>query len=240
LIVTDAIFSMDGDMAPIAGLHALARRHGCRLLVDEAHATGALGPDGRGAVAAAGLSGEVDVVVGTLGKTLGSYGAYVCASAEIVELLVNVARPFIFSTALPPPSVGAALAAVALLESQPGMVEHLRRNATTLRAALAEEGLDTGDSRTQIVPIVVGDSERAMALCERALEGRVFAQAIRPPTVPPGTSRLRLSVMANHRPRDLCAAAGVIARAARELGVGASSARPGDAGEGPAELREAA
>ena len=103
LIVTDSIFSMDGDVAPIAELLELARRHGCRLLVDEAHAIGSLGPDGRGAVAEAGLSGEVDVVVGTLGKTLGSYGAYVCASAEIVELLINVARPFIFSTGLPPP-----------------------------------------------------------------------------------------------------------------------------------------
>jgi 8-amino-7-oxononanoate synthase len=240
LIVTDAIFSMDGDVAPIAGLHDLAQRHGCRLLVDEAHATGAVGPDGRGAVAAAGLSGQVDLVVGTLGKTLGSYGAYVCASGEIVDLLVNVARPFIFSTALPPPSVGAALAALALLESQPGMIEQLGRNATTLRAALAQEGLDTGPSRTQIVPVVVGDSERAMAMCERALEARIFAQAIRPPTVPPGTSRLRLSVMANHRPRDLCAAAAVIARAAREMDVGAAREQPGDPGRAPAELREAA
>ena len=113
LIVTDGVFSMDGDVAPLVDLAELARRHRCLLAVDEAHGTGALGPGGRGAVAAAGLSGEVDVViVGTLGKALGSYGAYVCASAEIVELLVNTARPFIFSTAPPPPSVGAALAAL--------------------------------------------------------------------------------------------------------------------------------
>ncbi len=238
LIVTDAIFSMDGDVAPIADMLELARRHGCRLLVDEAHAIGSLGPGGRGAVAEAGLTGEVDVVVGTLGKTLGSYGAYVCGSDEIVDLLVNVARPFIFSTALPPPAVGAAMAAIALLDSQPGMVEHLRRNGAVLRRALGERGLNVGSSRTQIVPVVVGDAETAMALCERALEGRVFAQAIRPPTVPPGTSRLRLSVMANHPANDLHAAAGVIASAAAELGIG----RPGPPLADPAstQLREAA
>jgi 8-amino-7-oxononanoate synthase len=223
LIATDAVFSMDGDIAPIAELLELAHRHGCRLMVDEAHATGALGEDGRGAVAEAGLSGEVDVIVGTLGKTLGSYGAYVCARKEIVELLINAARPFIFSTALPPPAVGAALAALALLDGQPGMVAQLRRNATVLREALGQHGLDVGSSRTQIVPVFVGDARNAMELCERALEGRVFAQAIRPPTVPDGTSRLRLSVMANHRADELCAAAGVIAAAARELDLGAAN-----------------
>jgi glycine C-acetyltransferase len=239
LVVTDSIFSMDGDVAPIGDLLELARRHGCRLLVDEAHAIGSLGPGGRGAVAEAGLSGEVDVIVGTLGKALGSYGAYVCASSEIIELLVNVARPFIFSTGLPPPAVGAGIAALAMLESQPGMVGHLRRNSATLREALVEQGLDAGPSRTQIIPVVVGDADRAMELCERALEGRVFAQAIRPPTVPRGTSRLRLSVMANHRQDDLCAAARVIATAASELGIG----MPGDgaaAGAAPAQLPRAA
>jgi 8-amino-7-oxononanoate synthase len=219
LIVTDAVFSMDGDVAPIAGLVELARRHDCRLMVDEAHATGALGPGGRGAVAEAGLSGEVDVIVGTLGKTLGSYGAYVCASAKLVDLLINTARPFIFSTALPPPVLGAALAALILLDGQPGLVEQLRRNGATLRDALAGRGLDVGASQTQIVPVVVGDAARAMALCERALEDRVFAQAIRPPTVPEGTSRLRLSVMANHRADELCAAANVIGQAAEELDI---------------------
>jgi glycine C-acetyltransferase/8-amino-7-oxononanoate synthase len=237
LIVTDAIFSMDGDVAPIAELLDLTRRHGCRLLVDEAHAIGALGPDGRGAVAEAGLSGEVDVVVGTLGKALGSYGAFICASSEMVEVLTNVARPFIFSTALPPPAVGAAMAALAMLESQPGIVERLRSNGATLREALVESGFDAGPSRTQIVPVVVGDAEAAMALCERALEGRVFAQAIRPPTVPEGTSRLRLSVMANHQPNDLRAAARVVANAAAGLGIRASSPAPV---QPQAELREAA
>ena len=238
LIVTDAVFSMDGDVAPVAELAELARRHGCRLLVDEAHAIGALGPGGRGAVAEAGLAGEVDVLVGTLGKTLGSYGAYVCAEAELVDLLVNTARPFIFSTGLPPPALGAALAALTLLDGQSGMVEQLARNAVILRQALAEFGLDVGGSRTQIVPVIVGDAAGAMALCERALEGRVFAQAIRPPTVPEGTSRLRLSVMANHRADELCAAAGVIGSAARELGLPGAPAERRAAQ--PAPLKRAA
>jgi 8-amino-7-oxononanoate synthase len=221
LIVTDAVFSMDGDVAPLIDLLGLARRHGARLLVDEAHGTGALGPGGRGALAAAGLSGERDViVVGTLGKALGGYGAYVCATAEIVELLVNTARPFIFSTAPPPPSVGAALMALSLLADRPGLVEQLRRNAATLREALLANGLDPGASRTQIIPVMVGDARRAMALCERALEGGVFAQAIRPPTVPEGSSRLRLTVMANHSAGELRAAAKVIGRAAWALGLG--------------------
>ena len=129
LIVTDGVFSMDGDVAPLPELLELARRHDCRLMVDEAHATGALGPGGRGSVAAAGLSGEVDVVVGTLGKALGSYGAYVCANAETIDYLVNTARPFVFSTAPPPPSVAAATAALELLVS-PDRVERLRANAS--------------------------------------------------------------------------------------------------------------
>jgi 8-amino-7-oxononanoate synthase len=231
LIVTDGVFSMDGDVAPLAGLLELARRHGCMLMVDEAHGTGALGPGGRGSVAAAGLSGEVDVVVGTLGKALGGYGAYVCASAQLIELLINTARPFIYSTAPPPPSVGAALAALSMLADRPGMVEQLRRNAATLRERLIGQGLETGGSRTQIVPVLVGDARRAMALCERTLEGGVFAQAIRPPTVPAGSSRLRLTVMANHRAEELRHAAQVIGGAARELGVAAAGdAQPGSAG----------
>ena len=231
LIVTDSVFSMDGDVAPLPDLTALAGRRGIRLMVDEAHGTGALGPGGRGAVAAAGLEGDVDVIVGTLGKALGSYGAYVCTSAELRDLLVNTARPFIFSTAPPPPSVGAAIAALDLLASRPGLVEHLRRNAGVIREALSAQGFDCGHGRTQIIPLAVGDARRAMALCERALEGRVFAQAIRPPTVPAGTSRLRLTVMASHRADELQAAAAVLGHAARELGV---------LGERRTELRRAA
>ena len=219
LIVTDGVFSMDGDVAPLAELAALAREHGCRLMVDEAHATGAIGPGGRGSVAAAGLAEEVDIVVGTLGKALGSYGAYACAGREIVEYLVNSARPFIFSTAPPPPVLAAATAALGLLESEPRRVERLQENAAALREALAGEGLAVGGSGTQIVPVEVGDAGRTMELCERALERGVFAQGIRPPTVPEGSSRLRFTVMATHRAGELREAAGLVGAAAREVGV---------------------
>jgi glycine C-acetyltransferase/8-amino-7-oxononanoate synthase len=217
LIVSDGVFSMDGDVAPLPELLELARSHGCRLMVDEAHATGAIGPGGRGSVAAAGLSGEVDVVVGTLGKALGSYGAYACASAETIDFLVNTARPFIFSTAPPPPSVAAAAAALELVS--PHRVERLQANASRFRAALAAEGLDAGSSQTQIVPIEVGDAETTMGLCERVLERGVFAQGIRPPTVPEGSSRLRFTVMATHRVGELERAAKLVGGAARELGL---------------------
>ncbi len=219
LIVTDGVFSMDGDIAPLEGLVGLARRHDCRLMVDEAHATGAIGPGGRGSVAAAGLSEEVDLVVGTLGKALGSYGAYACASREIVEFLINSARPFIFSTAPPPPVVAAAAAALELLDSDPRRVERLQANATVLRTALSEEGLPAGGAPSQIVPVEVGDAERTMELCERMLERGVFAQGIRPPTVAEGSSRLRFTVMATHRAEELRGAAKLVGRAAQEIGI---------------------
>jgi len=217
LVVTDGVFSMDGDIAPLPQLLELAHRHGCRLMVDEAHATGAVGPGGRGSVAAAGLSGEVDLVVGTLGKALGSYGAYACAGAETIDFLVNIARPFVFSTAPPPPSVAAATAALELVSAE--RVGRLQANATAFRAALAAEGLDAGRSRTQIVPIEVGDAEPTMELCERLLAGGVFAQGIRPPTVPEGSSRLRFTVMASHEAGELESAAKLVGAAARELGL---------------------
>jgi len=219
LIVTDGVFSMDGDVAPIEDLVGLSRRYDCRLMVDEAHATGAIGPGGRGSVAAAGLCGEVDGVIGTLGKALGSYGAYVCASSELVDYLINVARPFIFSTAPPPPTVAAAIAALELLESNPHRVERLQSNARTMRDALLTEGLPLGPSETQIVPVMVGDPEATVQLSERALERGIFAQGIRPPTVPEGTSRLRLATMATHRGAELVRAAKVLGDAARETGV---------------------
>jgi 8-amino-7-oxononanoate synthase len=227
LIVTDGVFSMDGDIAPLEELVRLARSHDCRLMVDEAHATGALGPGGRGSVAAAGLSGQVDVVMGTLGKALGSYGAYVCAGREIVDYLVNTARSFVFSTAPPPPVLAAALAALELLESHPHRVDRLQANAATLRGALAAEGLVAGGSGTQIVPVEVGDAERTMELSERILERGVFAQGIRPPTVPEGSSRLRFTVMATHRAGELQRAAKLVGAAARETGI-ATEPAPAD------------
>jgi glycine C-acetyltransferase/8-amino-7-oxononanoate synthase len=219
LIVTDGVFSMDGDIAPLPELLELARRHGARLMVDEAHATGAVGRGGRGSVSAAGLSGEVDVVVGTLGKALGSYGAYVCAERELVDLLVNSARSFIFSTAPPPSAAAAAIAALDVLEAEPELVGRLQENAALLRRSLAAEGMAAGASTTQVVPVRVGGAEATMELCELALEKGVFAQGIRPPTVAEGSSRLRLTAMATHRREDLVAAAHMIGVAARELGL---------------------
>jgi glycine C-acetyltransferase/8-amino-7-oxononanoate synthase len=218
LIVTDSVFSMDGDLAPLEQLVELADRRRIRLMVDEAHATGTLGPDGRGALAEAGLEQEVDVIVGTLGKALGSYGAFVACDERMARYLLNTARTFIFSTAPPPPAVAGALAALDLLEQNPRRVYKLQANAAVLRDALESEGFDVRGSRSHIVPLVVGDAGQALDFCERALLGGVFAQAIRPPTVPPNTSRLRLAVMASHRTEELRTAARTLAKAARAAG----------------------
>jgi glycine C-acetyltransferase/8-amino-7-oxononanoate synthase len=218
LIVTDSVFSMDGDIAPLTEIVELAQRFGLRTVVDEAHATGTLGPGGRGAIVAAGLEDQVDVVVGTLGKALGSYGAFAACDHAMARYLVNAARTFIFSTALPPPAVAGALAALDLLAERPRLVDKLAANAAALRGALRAEGFDVDESRTQIVPLVVGGAERAMRICEAALQRGVFAQAIRPPTVPDMTSRLRLAVMATHREEELRVAARTLAAAARAAG----------------------
>jgi 8-amino-7-oxononanoate synthase len=217
LIVTDGVFSMDGDIAPLEEIVELAQRYDARVMVDEAHSTGTMGPGGRGAVVDAGLEDEVDVIVGTLGKSLGSYGAYACCDKPMAKYLVNTARTLIFSTALPPPAVAGAMAALELLVEQPGRVDKLARNAEAMRDALSAEGLDAGISETQILPIVIGDPRAAMDACERALAQGVFCQAIRPPTVPDGSSRLRITVMASHTRSELRWAAGVIARAVREV-----------------------
>ena len=216
LIVTDGVFSMDGDVAPLPEIVELARRFDARVMVDDAHGTGTVGPDGRGSVAAAGLEDEVDVLVGTLGKSLGSYGAYVCCDRPMAKYLVNTARTLIFSTALGPPQVAAAMAALELLREEPRRVERLQRNSRILREALAEQGLPTGGGDTPIVPVIVGDADAAVAASERALERGVFAQAIRPPTVPDGSSRLRLTVMASHTKAELRDAAKVVAKAVPE------------------------
>src|SRR3954454_7666343 len=215
LIVTDSVFSMDGDVAPLEEIVELGARYDARVMVDEAHAVGCVGPGGRGAVADAGLEGEVDLLVVSLGKALGSYGAYVCCDRQMAKFLVNRARTLIFSTALPPPAAAAAMAALEILREQPERVDKLSRNAAALREALGARGVECGESETQIVPLVVGDAGEAMAACERALAQGVFAQAIRPPTVPDGTSRLRLAVMASHTRSELRRAASVLADALR-------------------------
>ncbi|MEA2426115.1 MAG: 8-amino-7-oxononanoate synthase [Thermoleophilaceae bacterium] len=217
LIVTDGVFSMDGDIAPLERIVEVAHRYDARVMVDDAHGLGALGPGGRGSVAAAGLEDDVDIVVGTLGKALGSYGAYACTSRTMSKYLINTARSLIFSTALPPPAVAAAGAALDLLLEEPRRVERLQRNATIMREALAGHGMATGDSSTQVLPIVVGVADDAVRVCERALEKGIFAQAIRPPTVPEGSSRLRLAVMASHTRAELQEAAGTLAAAVRSI-----------------------
>jgi len=213
LIVTDGVFSMDGDIAPLEGIVELAREHDVRVMVDDAHGMGTIGPGGRGAAAAAGLEDEVDVLVGTLSKSLGSYGAYVCCERRIAKYLVNKARTLIFSTALPPPAVAAAMAALELLQDEPRRVEKVQRNSAVLREALNEKGLPTRPGITPVIPLVIGDAETAVAATEHALGHGVFAQAIRPPTVPAGTSRLRLTVMASHTKSELREAASTIAAA---------------------------
>jgi glycine C-acetyltransferase/8-amino-7-oxononanoate synthase len=243
LIATDGVFSMDGDVAPLEQIVELAERHRIRVMVDEAHGTGALGPGGRGAIAEAGVEEGVDVIVGTLGKALGSYGAFVACDEQMARYLINAARTFIFSTALPPPAVAGAQAALELLEEQPRRVQKLGANAATLRLALEREGFDVGASVTQIVPLVVGDAELAMRICEAALKRGVFAQAIRPPTVPPMTSRLRLAVMASHGTAELGDAARTLARVARDVGFDPRSrvaAVVDDARSSPADSPEAA
>ncbi len=226
LIVTDGVFSMDGDVAPLAELAEVAQRHDVRLMVDEAHGTGALGPGGRGAVAEAGVEDGVDLIVGTLGKALGSYGAYVACDQPMAKFLVNAARSLIYSTAPPPPAVAGALAALTLLEEEPRRVEKLQCNARVLREGLVEEGFDVGSGRTQILPLVIGDAAATMRVCEQALERGVFAQGIRQPTVPAGTSRLRLAVMASHSKSELRDAARALAQAARAVGVQPADVHP--------------
>ena len=211
-VVTDAVFSMDGDVAPLEGIVDLAHGHGARVIVDEAHATGVIGPGGRGLVADRGLEGEVDVVIGTLSKALGSYGAFACCDSATAALLVNRARTLIYSTALPPPSVGAAREALRILREEPVVVQRLWANARALREELAAQGFAVEPTDMPIVPLVIGDPDEAMARCEAALAEGVFAQAIRPPTVPEGTSRLRLVAMAGHHADDLRAAARTLGR----------------------------
>jgi 8-amino-7-oxononanoate synthase len=229
LIATDSVFSIDGDAAPLEEIVDLAERYEVRTVVNEGHATGALGPGGRGALAALGLENDVDVIVGTLGTALGSYGAFVACDRVMARYLVNAMHTFIFSTALLPPAVAGALAALEILQERPRIVTRLAANVEVLRNALALEGFDVPRSGTQIIPVILGEADLAVRICDAALSRGVFAQAIRPPLVPPMTSRLRLAVMASHRPEELRAAARTLARVARNAGFDPQAAAPTDA-----------
>ena len=218
LIVTDAMFSLDGELAPLEDIVELAQQHRVRLLVDDAHGTGTLGPGGRGSLAALGLEDQVDVIVGSLGKALGSHGAFVACDRVMTQYLLNAARTLAFSTAPPPPAVAGALAALDLLEERPRLVDKLHVNAAALRAGLRDEGFDLRGSSTHLLPIVVGDPELALRMCELALVRGVFAQPITPPSLPAAGSRLRLAVMASHRAEELRAAARVLGQSAQAAG----------------------
>lgn len=218
LIATDAVFPFDGDVAPLEEIVELAARHRVRLLVDEAHSIGALGPGGRGVLAELGLEDEVDVIVGPLGKALGSYGAFVACDRVMTQYLLGAARTMVFSTAPAPPAVAGALAALELLSERPRLVAKIAAAADALRFGLGAEGFDVGRSRTHIISLSVGDPRVALALCEDALARGLFAQPVGPPAVAPAESRLRLAVMASHRVEELSAAARVLALAARAVG----------------------
>jgi 8-amino-7-oxononanoate synthase len=211
LVVTDAYFSMDGTVAPVADLAEECRRGGAALYVDEAHALGVFGPEGRGVCAAAGV--VPDVLMGTLGKSFGTSGAFVAGSRALTRWLWNAARSFVFSTGMAPAVASAALAALPLVR-EGSRTRALAANAERLRAAVARETLP--GSVGPIVPVVLGTPERAMAAMAKILEQGIFAQAIRPPTVPQGTSRLRLTVQAGHEARDLDRAGEVLAGVLRE------------------------
>lgn len=198
LIVTESIFSMDGDEAPLTGIVELAESHGAMVMVDEAHATGLFGANGAGVVGKLGLVDRVLVQMGTLGKALGGFGAYVAGSRGLRELLINRCRSFIFTTSLPPSIMAMAIAAIELIKREPERREALWQNCRNLTEGLRALSFDVGASSSPILPLVIGDAAKCMNLSERLLERGVFAQGIRPPTVPPGTSRLRITLMATH------------------------------------------
>jgi 8-amino-7-oxononanoate synthase len=220
LIVTETIFSMDGDEAPLGEIVELAERFGAHVMVDEAHATGVCGPNGAGVVAKLGLGERVLVQMGTLGKALGAFGAYVAGSRRLREFLVNRCRSFIFTTALPAPVLASARAAIEIVEREPERRLALWHNARALRDGLKALGLRLGESQSQIQPILIGDSGKCMALCERLLALGLFCQGIRPPTVPPGTARLRVTVMATHTHEHLERALGAFGAAKEEADAG--------------------
>ncbi|WHY00910.1 8-amino-7-oxononanoate synthase [Neobacillus sp. DY30] len=203
LIVTDGVFSMDGDIAPLPGIIELAKRYNALVMVDDAHATGVLGKDGRGTAEYFGLTGEVDIHMGTLSKAMGAEGGYIAGSRSLVDYLMNRARPFIYSTSLPPGVVASALTAIDIIKS-----EHVRRVrlhyiSERLRQALTALGYHVLGGQTPILSVMSGQVDEAMKLSQALYENGIFAPAIRPPTVPVGTSRIRLTVMATHQDKHI-------------------------------------
>ena len=219
LIVVDSVFSMDGDIAPLREITALARRYDAWVMVDEAHATGVFGPHGAGVAEELGLSTDIDIQMGTLGKALGSFGAYVAGCRELIEWLVNRARSFIYTTGLPPSVAATAIAALDIVNQEPERRQQLWDNTALLTQELTALGYTLGESRSQILPVIVGDASQTMALAAALLTHGIFAQGIRPPTVPAGTSRIRLTPMATHTTQDMQRTVQAFATAGKEVGL---------------------
>jgi 8-amino-7-oxononanoate synthase len=215
LIVTESVFSMDGDLAPLQDIAHVAQGHGAMVMVDEAHATGVFGPKGSGLVREWGLESSVNIALGTLSKAFGGYGGFVACSESVRAFLINHARSFIYSTALPPPVVAAALGALQVIEGSSDIGAQLLNNAAAFRDLLQEAGLNTGNSASQIIPVMVGENSKALAISQKLREQGVIGVAIRPPSVPQGTARIRLSVTLAHSREDLEHAADITIAAAK-------------------------
>ncbi|MEI6217264.1 MAG: 8-amino-7-oxononanoate synthase [bacterium] len=219
LIVTESVFSMDGDVAPLSEIAAVAHASSAMLMVDEAHSTGVFGPAGAGLARELKLEKDITVSMGTLSKALGGYGGFAAFSVEVRELMINVARSFIFSTGLPPASAASALAALGVLAARPFMGKDLLKKADVFRKRLKDAGLDTGNSTSQIIPVMVADNRLVIELAGRLRKRDIIVAAIRPPAVPVGTARLRLSVTLAHTADDLERASEEIVRAAKDAGI---------------------
>jgi 8-amino-7-oxononanoate synthase len=204
LIVTEGVFSMDGDIAPLRQLADISSQHGCLLLVDDAHGTGVMGKKGQGTAAYLGVSKGIDIHVGTLSKAIAAVGGFVAGSSDLISYLINKARSFIYTTALPPGVVATATAALKLMETEPSLLEGLRANVRYMRGALNSAGFDLMGSETPIIPILVGEAKKAVDMSRGLLEkAGIYVPAIRPPTVPTGQARLRLTVSAAHQQAEL-------------------------------------
>ncbi len=219
LIITESVFSMDGDLAPLEDIAHVAERHGAIIMIDEAHATGVFGTCGRGRINDIGLKNKINISMGTLSKSLGGYGGFVTCSNMMRELLINRARSLIYTTAPPPAVAGAALGALNVIAKNPGLGGTLLQRADKFRELLKKGGLDTINSESQIIPILIGNNEKVLSLSLRLRDKGILAVAIRPPTVPPNGARLRLSVTLAHTEDDLSSAADIILDTARKEGI---------------------
>lgn len=219
LLITDGVFSMDGDIGPLPQLVEIAEKYGAIMMVDDAHASGVLGRNGRGTVDHFGVHGRVHIQVGTLSKAIGVLGGYVCGSRDLIEYLYHRARPFLFSTSHPPAVTAACMAAFELLEQEPERIERLWDNTRYFKAALRDQGFDTGSSETPITPIMVGEAATAHKFSAALFEEGLWATGIGYPTVPRGKARVRTIVTAAHTREQLDRAVEILARVARRMGI---------------------